>query len=92
MSADWLKPFASLPDRGYRSPDVQKKIHDLAVKIVTDAHATNPYDQATAIQNYLRDSTNYKYTLTPKSAPAARDKIVAHLNEFVSRLPTKPGS
>jgi arsenate reductase len=23
---------------------------------------------------------------------AARDKIVAHLNEFVSRLPTKPGS
>ena len=72
---DWLRQFASLPDRGYRSPDVQKKIYDLAVKIVTDARATNPYDQATAIQNYLRDSTNYKYTLTPKAAPAARDKL-----------------
>jgi transglutaminase-like putative cysteine protease len=72
---DWLDQFATLPGQGYRSPAVQNRIHDLAVKIVTDAGATNPYDQAMAIQSYLRDSTNYKYTLTPKPAAAARDKL-----------------
>jgi transglutaminase-like putative cysteine protease len=72
---DWLGQFATLPDHGYRSADVQQRIHDLAVTIVTAANATNPYDQATAIQNYLRDSTNYKYTLTPRTAPAARDRL-----------------
>lgn len=70
---DWLAQFATLPGRGYRSPDVQRKIHDLALKVVNDAGATNPYDQATAIQNFLR--ANYKYTLTPPTTPAARDPL-----------------
>jgi transglutaminase-like putative cysteine protease len=72
---DWLDQFAALPAQGYRSPDVQRRIHNLALDIVTRAGATNAYDQATAIQNYLRDSTNYKYTLTPTTAPSARDKL-----------------
>ena len=72
---DWLDQFATLPDQGYRSPDVQRRIHNLALDIVNKAGATNPYDQATAIQNYLRDSVNFKYTLTPPPAPAARDKL-----------------
>src|SRR5882672_1918360 len=76
---DWLDQFATLPAQGYRNQDVEKRIHDLAVSIVTAAGATNPYDQATAIQNYLRDSSNYKYTLTPRPAPAARDKLAYFL-------------
>jgi transglutaminase-like putative cysteine protease len=72
---DWLDQFASLPDQGYRSPDVQRRIHNLALDIVNKAAATNPYDQATAIQNYLRDSANFKYTLTPPPTPTARDKL-----------------
>jgi transglutaminase-like putative cysteine protease len=72
---DWLDQFASLPDQGYRSPDVQRRIHNLALDIVNKAGATNPYDQATAIQNYLRDSANFKYTLTPPPTPTARDKL-----------------
>src|SRR5256714_17206 len=54
---DWLDQFATLPNGGYRSPDVQARIHNLAVDIVTKAGATNPYDKATANQNYLRDRT-----------------------------------
>ena len=72
---DWLDQFALMPSQGYRSPDVQKRIHDLAVSIVTAAGATNPYDQATAIQTFLRDSSNYKYTLAPPKPPLGRDKL-----------------
>jgi hypothetical protein len=72
---DWLDQFASLPAQGYRTAQVQTRIHNLAVNIVNSAGATNPYDMAIAIQDYLRDSTRYKYTLNPKSTPAARDKL-----------------
>ena len=47
---DWVQQFSTLPATGYRSPDVMSQIHDLALQIVTDAGATNPYDEATAIQ------------------------------------------
>ena len=76
---DWLDQFASLPDQGYRSQDVQTRIHNLAVDIVTKAGATNPYDKATAIQNYLRDSTNYKYKLDPQPIPTGRDRLAYFL-------------
>jgi transglutaminase-like putative cysteine protease len=76
---DWLDQFARLPDQGYRSQDVQTRIHNLAVDIVTKAGATNPYDKAAAIQNYLRDSTNYKYKLDPQPIPTGRDRLAYFL-------------
>ncbi|HEY4914489.1 MAG TPA: transglutaminase domain-containing protein [Candidatus Dormibacteraeota bacterium] len=72
---DWLQQFATLPASGYRPGNVLRKIHDLAVKIVTEAGATNPYDEATAIQNYLRDPQYFTYTLTPPATPPGVDPI-----------------
>ena len=69
----WLNQFTTLPRSGYRSPDVQKQIHDLAVSVVTAKGATTPYDQATAIQNFLRD--NYQYTLSPPTTPQGVDPL-----------------
>src|SRR5438477_401064 len=65
---------ATLPVTGYRSPDVLSRIHDLALQITASAHATNPYDKATAIEAYLRDPHNYTYTLDART-PAGRDPI-----------------
>jgi len=70
----WLQNFSTLPETGYRTPEVENQIHDLAVQIVTAAGATTPYDKATAIQDYLRE--NYSYTLsTPTNKPAAMDPL-----------------
>ncbi|HET6309777.1 MAG TPA: transglutaminase domain-containing protein [Candidatus Nitrosotalea sp.] len=69
----WLQNFTTLPETGYRSPDVQRQIHDLAVQVVTAANATTPYDKATAIQDYLR--ANYAYTLTPPARPVGMDPL-----------------
>ncbi len=71
---EWLNQFSTLPLSGYRSSDVLSRIHDLAVQIVTAAHATNPYDKAAAIEAYLRDGRNFVYTLDAKT-PAGRDPI-----------------
>ncbi|TME03915.1 MAG: transglutaminase domain-containing protein [Chloroflexi bacterium] len=71
---DSLTQFSTLPVNGYRSPDVLSRIHDLAVQIVTAAHATNPYDKAAAIEAYLRDPHNFTYTLDART-PAGRDPI-----------------
>ena len=70
----WLTPYSSLPVHGYRTPDVQQEIHDLAVSIVTSAKADNPYDAASAIESYLRDSTRFTYSLDAKT-PAEVDPI-----------------
>jgi hypothetical protein len=64
---DWVHPYTSLPQRGYRTALVEQEIHDLAVKIVTDAGATTPYDQAAAIEAYLRNSSNFTYSLDAKT-------------------------
>jgi transglutaminase-like putative cysteine protease len=78
---DWVQPFSSLPPTGYRSPDVMSYIHDLALKIVNDAHATNPYDEATAIQNYLRDPQNFTYKLSGyPQAPVGTDRLYFFLH------------
>ncbi|HEV2028671.1 MAG TPA: transglutaminase domain-containing protein [Candidatus Dormibacteraeota bacterium] len=71
----WLRPYSTLPAGGYRSPEVQRRIQDLAVSIVNAAGATNPYDEANAIQNYLRDPRNYTYTLSPPKAPLGVDPL-----------------
>ena len=70
---DWLQPFMSLPDSGYRSPEALTAIHDLAVSVVTQAKASTPYDQAMAIETYLRD--NYTYTLSPLRGPQNVDPV-----------------
>ena len=68
----WLDWYMSLPDKGYRSPDVLQRIHDLAVQVTQGA--TNPYDQAKAIQDYLR-SSEFHYTLTPPAPPPGVDPL-----------------
>jgi transglutaminase-like putative cysteine protease len=72
---DWVQQFSTLPSSGYRTSDVLSQIHDKALQIVSDAGATNPYDEATAIQNYLRDPQNYTYTLTPPATPPGMDPL-----------------
>ena len=73
---DWVQQFATLPASGYRTADVLSYIHDLALQIVTDAHATNPYDEATAIQNYLRDPQHFTYKLNGyPQAPVGTDRL-----------------
>ncbi len=69
---DWVQQFATLPST-YRSPAVLARIHALAQSIVNQAGAVTPYDQATAIEVYLRG--NFTYTLTPPRTPAGRDPI-----------------
>ncbi|TAN32402.1 DUF4129 domain-containing protein [bacterium] len=69
----WLQPAMALPEAGYRSPDVINRVHQLALRIVTAANAVTPYDQATAIETYLRN--NYTYTLTPPPTPVGEDPL-----------------
>ena len=73
----WLGPYASLPASGYRSATVLDSIHKLAVQVVQAAHAQNPYDEATAIESYLR--TNYKYTLKTSNPPPGSDRLAYFL-------------
>jgi Transglutaminase-like superfamily/Domain of unknown function (DUF4129) len=56
---------------GYRSSDALSQVHDLAVQVV--AGKTNPYDQAQAIEAFLR--ANYSYTLTPSTPPRNVDPL-----------------
>jgi len=74
----WVMPLASLPTDGYRSPDAMQRIHALALQIITAAGATNPYDEATAIESYLRSSI-FSYTLVPPTAPPGADPLVSFL-------------
>lgn len=55
----------------YRSKAAIQRIHDLAVQVTEGKD--NPYDQATAIESYLR--SNYTYTLTPTVAPRDADPL-----------------
>ena len=76
---DWVQPFMSLPPGGYRTPQVMQAIRDLALSIVKDAGATNPYDIATAIQNYLR--THYTYDLGAQNVGPGPDRLANFLFE-----------
>jgi hypothetical protein len=55
----------------YRSKVTLQRIQDLARRIT--AGKDNPYDQAAAIEAYLR--ANYQYTLTPTEPPAGADPL-----------------
>jgi transglutaminase-like putative cysteine protease len=77
---EWVQMYASLPSNGrYRSPAVLRDIRNLALKVVNDAGAVTPYDQATAVEAYLRSDV-FKYTLQPPPAPDGRDPIDYFLN------------
>jgi transglutaminase-like putative cysteine protease len=72
---DWVKPYSSVPKgAAYRNPGVMQKIHDLALRVTKDANAITPYDQATAIENYLR-SDQFTYTLTPPPTSPGMDPM-----------------
>jgi hypothetical protein len=71
---EWLTPYMALPQDGrYRNPVVQKKINDLALKVVTAANARTPYEKASAIEAYLR-SDSFTYTLDAR-VPAGVDAM-----------------
>src|ERR1700682_795945 len=74
---EWVRPYADPPGTGYRSRDVLSRIHDLALSIANDRGATNPYDAATAIQDYLRQF--YTYDLAVVNAPPGVDKLAYFL-------------
>lgn len=69
----WLEPYrsfanayqpsqaAAIPTRAYRRPEVLQHIAQLAQQVT--AGKTNPYDQAQAVEAYLRST--YTYTLSP---------------------------
>ena len=57
---DWVSAYRALPS-SYRTADVRGEIRALAQRVT--AGAGNPYDQATAIETYLRG--NYSYRLDP---------------------------
>ena len=64
--ADWLKPYSFVPQTGYRPSYAMDYIHQMALTVT--AGANNPYDQATAIESWLRSDV-FTYTLNPKQPP-----------------------
>jgi transglutaminase-like putative cysteine protease len=64
---DWVSQFSTLPNYGYRNHQTLNKIHDLALRIVSNAGAVTPYDKAAAIESYLRDPRNFTYSLEPNT-------------------------
>src|SRR6184192_10447 len=80
---EWLAQYRNTPATTYRTPDVNRKIQTLALEVVNAAGARNPYDAATAIENFLRDPRNFTYTLAPPKTPSGMDAMDYFL--FVSR-------
>ncbi|HEX4216375.1 MAG TPA: transglutaminase domain-containing protein [Candidatus Dormibacteraeota bacterium] len=62
---------------GYRSAQVLTRIHDLAMTVTQGAD--NPYDEASAIEAYLRDGNIYSYSLNPKAPPQGTDPLAYFL-------------
>jgi hypothetical protein len=71
---DWVSAYMGLPRNSYRSPAVLDRIHQLALQVVADAGAQNPYDAASAIESYLR-SDKFSYTLDPPRPPSGEDPL-----------------
>ena len=71
---DWVRLFAVTPDFGYRNQRVVSEIDRLAQSIVARANATNPYDEATAIESYLRQPP-FKYSLEAPQPVSGRDPL-----------------
>ena len=70
----WIPAYTGIPSVGYRPQPVLDKIRALALDVVQAAGATNPYDEATAIESYLRGPT-FSYTLTPPVPPQGADPV-----------------
>jgi hypothetical protein len=66
----WVTPYRGFPT-AYRSAEAEKRIADLAQSVTQGI--TNPYDQASAIEHFLRSS--YQYTLTPYDPPRGVDAM-----------------
>ena len=70
----WLAPYIALyadgvaRNKGYPNPQ-DAEIAALAQKIVHDANATTPYDQARAIESWFNERGRFTYTLKPPLAP-----------------------
>ena len=62
---------APLTSFAYRTKGTLQRIHDLAVQVTQGKD--NPYDQAAAIESYLRST--YQYTLTPTIPPRDVDPL-----------------
>ena len=60
----------------YMSTDnITGRTHDLAVQIVARAKATNPFDKAQALADYLRTNPRFTYTTKIDSPPSGRDVV-----------------
>src|SRR5258706_4424190 len=70
----WISAYTGIPSVGYRAQPVLDRIHKLALDVVQAAGATNPYDEAAAIESYLRGPT-FSYTLTPPLPPQGADPL-----------------
>lgn len=66
----WIAPYRSFGS-GYRPPEVLKRIRQLALQVTQGKD--NPYDQASAIETFLRST--YRYTLSPNVPPRDTDPI-----------------
>ena len=66
---NWVAQFQVLPEFGYRPTPVEARIHKLALDVVHAAGATNPYDEAVAIESYLRNPNNFTYDLHAQQEP-----------------------
>ena len=81
----WVVPYRGLYyqnriwNGGNTGQDAE--IAGLALNIVQTAHATNPYDEARAIEAWLRLPGRFSYTLSPKGAPLG----VRQLDYFLFR-------
>lgn len=77
----WLGPGFPGPNGStnaplpYRDPVVEAQVNQLARQVT--AGATNPYDAATDIEDFLR--SNFKYTLSPPATPAGQDPLAFFL-------------
>jgi len=76
--SDWVSAYTGIPSVGYRSAAVLDRIHKLALDVVNAAGATNPYDQASAIEAYLRGPL-FTYTLDPPRPQAGVDPLAYFL-------------
>jgi transglutaminase-like putative cysteine protease len=63
----WVNRYLQLPG------SLPPRVGELTRKIVAEAGATNPYDQAVALRDYLR--ANYKYNTRIAMPPPGVDKV-----------------
>jgi hypothetical protein len=73
----WAKRYAQPLGSAYLPRSVLNKIHTLALQAIA-VSLLDPYDEATAVQNFLRE--NYSYTLRPRPVPQGEDAVQAFLD------------